>query len=104
MVIGLGAILGKMLGESAGAEVIVIDPVSASDCALTLSVSGDGSLVISGSAPANTIYELQRSDSLTAPNWTRIQNVSSRAEGRFQVTVPMGDVGTGFIRTVRRVN
>jgi hypothetical protein len=87
-----------------GAEVIVIDLPGANDCALTLSVSGDGSLVISGVAPANTNYELQRSDSLTAPNWTRLQNVSSRAEGRFQVTVPMGTAGTGFIRTVRRAN
>ena len=87
-----------------GAEVIVIDLPGANDCSLTLSVTGNGSLVITGVAPVNTIYELQRSDSLTEPNWTRLQNVSSRAEGRFQVTVPMGTAGTGFIRTVRRAN
>jgi hypothetical protein len=68
---------------------------------LTMTVSSTGSLRITGVAPANTNYELQRTDSLTTPNWQRIQNVSTRSEGRFEVTISTSQ-GSGFIRTVRR--
>jgi hypothetical protein len=72
-----------------------------SDCTLTLSSASGNSLKITGEAPANANYELQHTDSLTSPNWQRIQNVTTRTDGTFEVTIQTS-LGSGFIRTIRR--
>ncbi|HEX7861772.1 MAG TPA: immunoglobulin domain-containing protein [Verrucomicrobiae bacterium] len=84
---------------SPSVQVTVSDIQAAS---LTLSTASDGALRVTGVAPANTNYELQRTDSLSPANWRRIQNVSTRSDGRFEVLVPVSSSGAGFIRTVRR--
>jgi hypothetical protein len=86
---------------SAPAQVSVTVPTSVTDCALTMTTSSDGSLRIQGIAPPNTTYELQRTDSLTQPRWRRVQNVSTKSDGTFEITLST-TASSGFIRTVRR--
>ncbi|MGZ8937920.1 MAG: immunoglobulin domain-containing protein [Limisphaerales bacterium] len=86
---------------SAPAIVTVREPVAA-DGSLLLSTTPDGSLQISAVATPNTIYEVQRSDSLSNPNWNRIQDVTANSAGQFQVIIPTMQGPIGFIRTVRK--
>jgi hypothetical protein len=97
----ISSIVQKVMSPAALVSITDPDP-AATDCALTLATTSNGSLRISGVAPANTTYEIQRSDSLTLPRWRRIQNVSTTADGRFEVILAPGTAKTGFIRTIRR--
>lgn len=85
---------------SAIAKVTVTEPASV-EASLSLNVATDGSLRVSALANPNTNYEVQRSDSLTAPNWMKIQDVSANSAGFFQVAIGTNPP-IGFIRTVRK--
>src|SRR5688572_18577101 len=87
---------------SAPAQVSIASTPAVTDCALTMATATDGSLRITGIAPANTTYELQRTDSLTLPRWRRVQNVTTRTDGTFEISLSTAASNTGFIRTIRR--
>jgi hypothetical protein len=95
----ISSVVQKVL--SAPAQVSVTVPTSVTDCALTMTTSSDGSLRIQGIAPPNTTYELQRTDSLTQPRWRRVQNVSTKSDGTFEITLST-TASSGFVRTIRR--
>jgi len=86
---------------SSPANVTVSPPPPFSDCTLTMSALDNGSVRISAAASPNTTYELQRTDSLTTPNWIRMQDAVANASGRFEISIPAASQ-TGFIRTIRK--
>ena len=85
---------------SAIAKVLVTQP-PAVGASLSLDLAPDGSFRVSALANPNTNYEVQRSDSLIVPNWTKVQDITANSAGFFQVTIGT-DSPVGFIRTVRR--
>jgi hypothetical protein len=86
---------------SGPAQVTITDG-QISGATLSMIPASDGSMRISGIAPANTTYEIQRTETLTQPRWRRVQNVSSKSDGTFEVTISATTANSGFIRTVRR--
>jgi hypothetical protein len=86
---------------SAAANVTVSPPPPFTDCTLTMSATDYGFVRISAIASPNTSYELQRTETLTAPNWVRMRDAVADASGRFEISVSATSE-TGFIRTVRK--
>ena len=86
---------------SSPANVTVSPPPPFSDCTLTMSATDNGFVRLSAVASPNTTYELQRTDSLRTPNWTRMQDAVANASGRFEISISAASQ-TGFIRTVRK--
>jgi hypothetical protein len=68
---------------------------------LFLSRSPTGLLHLSGVATANATYELQWSDNLGNPIWTRLQDVAANSTGLFEVIITPGQSRVRFIRAVR---
>ncbi len=86
---------------SAAANVTVTPPPPFSDCTLTMNATDSGFVRISAVASPHTTYELQRTDTLTNPNWVRMQDTVADASGRFELSISAASQ-TGFIRTVRK--